>query len=202
MKKTDKKYTWIGLILLLISVIASLFLLRKKSNVSKLGVVKRIIQRNLPLNVKYILTDKKYIPLEQSFGLCCDNCGKLITNIATVKNENGDVFDIGFDCLETILINNSLLSTNDILQYEAAKKMIPKILRFSKTIKETLDKNRGLITGIRFEKQWDDYFTFYWLVNNEAKSRNNDVVKLKEMDRAFLIETLKNIFPKLLIIAE
>ena len=72
--------------------------------------MKAIIERNLPLDVKYILTDKKYIPLADGYGCTCDNCGKLIANIATVKNTNGNSFNIGFDCLETILINNSLLS--------------------------------------------------------------------------------------------
>lgn len=162
--------------------------------------MKQIIQRALPLNTKYVLTDKKYIPLLESFGTCCDNCGKLISNIATVKNENGDSFCIGFDCLETILINNSLLSTNDVQQYERAKKMIPKVLSFSKRIKEVLQKHN--ITGLKFEKRTyeSDFFPFYWLHNNSLVSRDNDFVKLKEMDFEFLIATLKNIFPKLTII--
>lgn len=166
-------------------------------------VMKIIIERNLPLDVKYILTDKKYIPLTDGYGCTCDNCGRLIANIATVKNTSGNSFNIGFDCLETILINNSLLSTNDIKEYESAKSMIPKIIRFSKTIKEQLS-NFKTITGIKFEKQTynSDWFTFYWLQNNEVKSRNNDNVKLKEMDFDFLIETIKYIFPKLQIIVE
>lgn len=165
--------------------------------------MKTIIQRNLPLDVQYIVIDKKYIPLENSFGCTCDNCGKLIANIATVKNTNKDSFNIGFDCLETLLLNNNLLSKNDIKEYENTKKMIPKIIRFSKTIKENLNKYPN-ITGIKFEKQTyqSDWFTFYWLQNNELKSRNNDSVKLKDIDFDFLIETLKYIFPKLQIILE
>lgn len=162
--------------------------------------MKQIIQRALPLNTKYVLIDKKYIPLLESFGTCCDNCGKLISNIATVKNGNGNVFNIGFDCLETILINNSLLSSNDIQEYERVKKMIPKILRFAKHVKEVMQSHS--ITGLKFEKRTyeSDYFTFYWLHNNSLVSRDNDNVKLKEMNFSFLVETLKNIFPKLTII--
>ena len=163
--------------------------------------MKTIIKRNLSLNTKYVVIDKKYIPLENGCGLGCDNCGKLIANIATVKNENGEIFSIGFDCMETLLINNSLLSTNDIVEYERIKKMIPKIIRFSKTIKEQVN-NCKAITGIKFEKQTysSDWFTFYWLQNNEVNSRNNDNVKLKEMNYNFLIETIRYIFPKLQII--
>lgn len=162
--------------------------------------MKQIIQRALPLDVKYILTDKKYIPLLEGFGLGCDNCGKLIANIATVKNDNGETFSIGFDCLETLLINNSLLSANDVQVYERVKKMIPKVLRFAKHIKEVMSSNN--ITGLKFEphENESDYYPFYWLKNNSTTSRDNDFVKLKDMDFEFLKSTLRNIFPSLTII--
>lgn len=168
--------------------------------------MKAIVQRNLPLNQKYILTDKKYIPLSEGYGTCCDNCGKLISNIATVKNDNGTVFNIGFDCLETILINNNLLSAGDVEAYERVKKMIPKVLRFAKKIKDQLHNAQLVqhlnITGIRFEKESyiSDCYPFYWLQNNQQTSRDNDYVKLKDVDINFVIETLRHIFPKLTII--
>lgn len=158
--------------------------------------MKAIIQRNLPLNVQYKLVDKKYIPLSESFGTCCDNCGALIANIATVKNDK-NTFNIGFDCLETILINNSLLSSNDIAQYEKTKKMIPKVLRFSKILKETIDLNNGRLTGFLFERPdyfMPEYITYYLL---SAGKPYNTYVKIKEMDFDFLIDTLKNIFPRM-----
>lgn len=161
--------------------------------------MKTIIQRGLKLDVNYTLIDRKYIPLEQSLGAyCCDNCGKLIANIATVKSVAG-TYDIGFDCLETLLINNQLLSGKDIAEYERVKKMILKVLRFSKYIKDVVSKNES-VTGIKFETNYfGDYYTFYWLHNHSDKSRNNDYVKLKDMDAGFMIETLRNIFPKLTI---
>lgn len=163
--------------------------------------MKAIIQRNLPLDIQYSIINKRYIPIEQSCGaITCANCGQIIANIATVKDAAGKVSDIGFDCLETILINNSLLSTGDIAEYEKTKKMIPKLIRFSKVIKERLEANRNVnITGIRFEQQNypSDYYPFYWLQNNQEASRDNDFVKLKEVDILFIIENLKNIFTKL-----
>ena len=158
--------------------------------------MKNVIQRRLPLNTKYVVTDKKYIPLLEGFGTCCDNCGKLIANIATVKNETGQSFYVGFDCLETFLINNELVSESDQESYEATKKMIPKILRFSKEIDELIKINKG-IDGLIFEKPTHktDWVT-YWLIKGNAKPYNM-AIKLKEMNFDFLIITLKAIFPKL-----
>lgn len=159
--------------------------------------MKAIIKRNLSLETMYTVIEKKYIPLENSIGAyCCDNCGKLIANIATVKNEGNEVFNIGFDCLETIIINNSLLSTNDITDYERIKKMIPKILRFAKSLKETISMNNGL-DGFRFERPTgyfaNDGWITYWLLKANQKPYNTNV-KIKDIDFDFLITTLKTIF--------
>lgn len=165
--------------------------------------MKTIIQRKLPLTTFYTLTEKKYIPIEQSAGAyTCDNCGQIIANIATVRNTEGKAFNIGFDCLETMLINNSLLSTGDIAEYEKVKKMLPKILRFAKSIKETLSKTTANITGLRFEALTypSDFYPYYWLQNSQLTSRDNDYIKMKEVNIDFVIETLKNIFPKLTFI--
>lgn len=163
--------------------------------------MKQLIERRLPLNVKYIVTDKKYIPVLDGGGCTCDNCGKLIANIATVKSTNGS-FNIGFDCLETFLLNNSLLDGFNLEEYEKVKSMIPKVIRFSKTIKEVIGKYQS-VTGLLFETpMFGDYFTFYYLQNGMKESRNNDCVKIKNMDFKFLIETLRNIFPKIDIIVK
>jgi hypothetical protein len=76
---------------------------------------KRIIQRSLPLNVKYDLISVSYLSLEDGGGCSCENCGKLITNIATVKSDK--VYNIGLDCLETVLLNNELLNNESHIQY-------------------------------------------------------------------------------------
>ena len=162
---------------------------------------KQIIERRLPLNVKYVCTDKKYISLIDGTGCACDNCGKLIANIATVKSING-TYNIGFDCLETFLLNNNLLEGFNVEEYEKVKKMIPKILRFAKSLKETIELNNGL-DGFKFERPTgyfagDGYIT-YWLLKGNQKPYNTNV-KIKEMDFDFLITTLKSIFSKYTII--
>jgi len=66
---------------------------------------KSIIQRALPLNVKYALNGVSYLSIEDGGGCSCDNCGKLITNVANVSSVNGN-YSIGLDCLDTILLKN------------------------------------------------------------------------------------------------
>jgi len=52
---------------------------------------------------------------------CCDNCGKIIVNIATVKDENGKTYEIGLDCKKTLIdkpvIDKMLLSTDFMTKY-------------------------------------------------------------------------------------
>ena len=166
--------------------------------------MKNIIERNLPLNVKYTLINKAYVPLSESSGTICDNCNRLIANMATVRSETHKVYTIGFDCLETCLINNQLLDKMDIAEYERVKPMFNKIIRASKKLKETIDSNpKANITGIRFEPHTNgEYFPYYWLTNNQTTGRQNDYIKLKDMDFKVLIDTLRNIFSNLQIIAE
>lgn len=165
--------------------------------------MKNIIQRALPLNVNYSVVDKKYIPLLEGGGCTCDNCGKLIANIATVANPDGKRFNIGFDCLETFLINNQLLSTHDIVEFERVKKMIPKCIRAIKQVREMISNNvkNGIIfEGLTFDKPTkyeSDFYAFFWEFKNAR--RTNDYFKLKEMDLDFLMKTLQSAFPTLTI---
>lgn len=164
--------------------------------------MKRIIKRNLSLDQKYVVVDKQYVPILEGGGACCYNCGQLIANIATVKGDDGRMYNIGFDCLETVLYNNSLLSQNDMDDVEKVKKMIPKVLRFAKLIKEKEEKYK--ISGLAFEKpigKDSSFFVFYYMFTGVV-TRNNDYVNMKNMDFDFLLTTLRNIFPKLTFIVK
>lgn len=100
--------------------------------------MKKVIQRSLPLNVKYTLVGVSYLSLEDGGGCSCDNCGKLITNIAAIKSDR--VYNIGLDCLDSILLNNDLLNGEDYFKYQysdkpaiaKAKSLRAKILKKSK----------------------------------------------------------------------
>lgn len=158
--------------------------------------MKVIISRKLDLSIKYNLIDKKYIPLIDNIGLCCDNCGKLISNIATIRGNN-QTYNIGFDCLDTILLNNSILDGLSLDDYNKAKIMLPKIIRQAKKLKEVINNN-SFISGLIFEKQTykSDFYPFHYEINGQ-QSRNNDYIKAKDVEFNLLIETFKNIFPKL-----
>ena len=162
---------------------------------------KQITKKGLPLNVQYTCIDKKYIALFDGGGCICENCGRAIANIATVKSENG-VYNIGFDCLETFLLNNALLDGFDVAEYEATKKQISQILRLSKSIKKTISESSANITGLAFvpQKYKTDFFPFYWLCNGQNMSRDNDYLKAKGIAFDFLIQTLKGIFTNISII--
>lgn len=113
---------------------------------------KNIIERRLPLDVKYNLIDKNYISLIDGGGTCCDNCGKLIANIATVKNDAGRRYHIGFDCLETFLINNALLDNKGVAEFQHFRQHLPAYIRKGKELKNFIDQNKALnVTGIELQ---------------------------------------------------
>ena len=56
----------------------------------------------IPRDVEYTLVEISHGDLFDSVGIHCDNCGKGIVNIATIKNNRGIMFNVGLDCLKTI----------------------------------------------------------------------------------------------------
>lgn len=145
--------------------------------------MKAIIQRNLPLTVKYNLIDKQYISLMDG-GWCCENCGKPIANIAKVKNETNETYYIGFDCLETLLINNNLLDGKSIGEYKQFKKHLPTFIKHAKAINDVCKKSN--INTLLFEaskfNEWKSlgnstFLTYYYVSQNGKKY--NEIVRLK-----------------------
>jgi len=145
--------------------------------------MKSIIKRNLPLDTHYTLIDKTYISLIDGLGCTCDNCGKLIANIATVKNDDNKTFSIGFDCLETFLINNNLLDNLSVDEYKEFKKQLPTILKHAKKIssdiKEYNIKYIAKCTAIEFDinnfNYWrregsKSYLNFNLIINNKKEN--------------------------------
>ncbi len=167
--------------------------------------MKQIIKRNLPLDVVYTLMDKKYISIVDGYGCTCDNCGKLIANIATISNGSKS-YNIGFDCLDTIIINNTILSQVDIVDYEAYKNAIDKTMKFIKHIKEVLTSCNS-VTGIKFvnESFWvgrEVYHTFYWLHSGSLVSRDNSNVRIKNVPTELVYKIVKDYFKSLTILIE
>jgi len=163
--------------------------------------MKQIIQRNLPLDTRYTLIDKSYIPVIDGGGTVCADCGRFISHIAHVRSEKGKHYNVGFDCLEKLLKNNHLLCNFNLETLKEYKKQLNKIIRFSREIKELINNNPQM-TGLFFEPQAfeSDYYTYYILFNEQTKSRHNMSVKIKGIDYKLLHKTIANIFSEKLTI--
>lgn len=110
--------------------------------------MKKIIERNLPLNTKYDLIGVSYISLEEG-GCMCNNCGKLIANIATIKSEKS-VYHIGLDCLDSILENNNLLNDSDYFKYQYSDKTaIQKAKSLRSKILKGIKENENFVAELR-----------------------------------------------------
>jgi hypothetical protein len=79
---------------------------------------------NLPLDHRYNLIDTTCMGLDNYTS--CDNCNRVINNVATLQDENGKKYDVGLDCATTLSLND----TTDIfklLEQEAKFKKITKL---------------------------------------------------------------------------
>lgn len=168
--------------------------------------MKTIIQRNLDLSKKYVLTDKKYIPLADGFGCVCDNCNKLIANIATIKNGT-NTYNIGFDCLDTILLNNSILDGRSIEQYEHFKSHVKGYISKANELKDIIkDHNTTKINKIvslefdvtdfndwlKFGNDKKIYLTYYFVFDN-GKKYNSSFKIMSDSNLNDFFTTIKTI---------
>lgn len=120
---------------------------------------KKVIQRALPLDVKYTLNGVSYLSLEDGGGCSCDNCGRLITNMANVKSSKGS-YTIGLDCLDSIIINNDLLEGESYLQYLYSDK--PAIQKAKSLRSKLLKKSKEDANYKATLKDFNDKFGFYF----------------------------------------
>lgn len=154
--------------------------------------MKQIIERNIRLNVCYNLIETKYVSLIESYGCACDNCGKLIANIATIKSEmDGNIYNIGFDCLDTILLNNQILRGEDLENYKAGKKCMAKVMKIKTEIMDFLNRN-SFISKVELitETFLPGWLTLHYY-NSAGVLRWNDGIRIKEMHFPTLLATLR-----------
>lgn len=126
--------------------------------------MKNIIQRNLSLAQKYKLNGVSYIPVLDGGGCCCDNCGRLIANIADITGENDKKrYSIGLDCLDTLLENNDLLNSEDYFKYQYSDKpAIQQAVSLRNKIKKNLKQYPEFYLELYVSDKSDCFgFTFY-----------------------------------------
>lgn len=160
-----------------------------------MNTYKRIIERKLPLSQIYTLLSTNYISLIDGFGTCCDNCGTLVANMATVKGMNDNkAYTIGLDCLDTFLINNNLLENKSVEQIAIVKKSLPKVIKLRNEVKEFLSNNT-FIDGVKIENQFNSWITLNYFMGEKQKW--NDGCKYKTMDFNLLLQSLQTISTKI-----
>jgi len=106
------------------------------SSVEYIGTsVKR---RNLQLDHKYTIIDFDYV--ESEGATTCQNCNTVIVNIATIKNELGNIYQVGLDCASTL----SLTDISDFWKVKEQEALIVKINKWVRDCKQTLAENKKL----------------------------------------------------------
>jgi len=96
---------------------------------------KKLIERNLPFSGRYVYLGITRGNLMDGQFCTCDNCGKLITNMVTVKEKTTlKSFTIGTDCAETLskakcLYNNGMQTDFylDIFSYNQVARFVTEI---------------------------------------------------------------------------
>jgi len=103
-------------------------------------ISKKIIRRNLPINESYNLIDSYYSSMDN--GCSCENCNKIIANIAVIKNSDGKVFNVGLDCAETLTNLKGLQSA--LANFNEAKALRAKVNKAKKENKTVTFENNCL----------------------------------------------------------
>ena len=118
---------------------------------------------NLDISKKWILKESYYAGAETTDYITCENCGKLIKNIAVVQDETGKTCHIGVDCAATL----TNITPDAIGQ---AKKAINREIRFIKALKEV----KTIIIGgsIWFYKSIVTEWQHYWFLRCNHESYN------------------------------
>lgn len=113
----------------------------------------------LPVNVNYQVIGIDYQSLEDNAG-ACDNCGKIISNMATIKNEAGAIYTVGLDCASTM----QLYKNDAIFNLIEAKKELARRAKFVKWVRTSQKEGKFSIvksSGTREDgTEWAE-FSFY-----------------------------------------
>jgi len=111
---------------------------------------------HLPVNQKYTLINTFYADDEMDRG-ACENCDKIIANIATVKGiETGQTYNIGLDCAETL----THLIPSELAEIKKNLRLRAKFIKFLKTeAKSAIVDKHGVY--------YYSYITTTWKVNRK-----------------------------------
>jgi hypothetical protein len=148
--------------------------------------MKTITQRNLSLLTTYTITGSFYAGMED--GTCCENCGKLIANIAKVQNKEGENFLVGMDCAETLSgIKDSFeFNYTHKVNFNQAKQVRAKVLKFKK------DSSENTVTVWK-NKDGDSVISYNRYVNGNFNGRGWNTYKKDVYENYILPMIVKEI---------
>lgn len=137
---------------------------------------KKPAQHALPHNTTYSLASTFHTGGLEN-GVPCQNCGKVLTNVAVVKNTAGDSFQVGLDCAATLATVNPFEFNAAEEAFGMGKKVRAAILKYSKKfgaefsleVYEFTNRDNQVeisLNGVRtragdFGDHRDRYFTHY-----------------------------------------
>lgn len=103
---------------------------------------KTVIRRNLPINDTYKIIDSYYTgSLMDGGGTCCNNCNKLITNVAVIENKNGVKYNVGLDCAETLCSISDLYETsNNFNESKSIRAKVNKAIKAGLAVEISVNK--------------------------------------------------------------
>src|SRR3990167_3450645 len=130
---------------------------------------KRIIGR-LPVNVRYTVIDTAYKAKDAIDFSVCDNCGKIISNIAIIENEQNQRYSVGLDCASTM----QLYRNDQVFNVIEAKKLLARRARFVKwyrnEYKSHVIENNGIWLYDHVVSEWSSSFTYRMTLKGFAGS--------------------------------
>lgn len=123
------------------------------------NTAKQIIQRNLPLNERYVYLSIVRGSIETAQCTACDNCGKLITNmVKIVRLSDSKHLTIGTDCAETLVkakcMTNNGTATDyymDLYGYNKCARLVTELNKGCELLKDFMYAYVTNLKGKRVE---------------------------------------------------
>lgn len=142
---------------------------------------------NLALNENYELIDSYYTgAMTDGGGTICSNCGRMIANVATIKNSNGDVYDVGMDCAETLTNLKGLYSASmEFSEMKAIRAKVNKATKQGSNIEYNIYSDGTLrISANTFTIYKDVEFSKKYLSDYLKKVSNQNKIGFAYIDKS------------------
>lgn len=143
-----------------------------------------MIRRNLQIDKNYILIDSYYTGGLENGGLHCANCNRIITNIAVIKDNESNVYNVGVDCAESLTNIEGLDNINaEFSEMKAIRAKINKAIKKEIPISYEIDMYGNLrITSDVFNIHKDISFSEKYLKDYLSKVKNPSKIGYKPFE--------------------